>query len=700
MSNEQDAVLSSQNNQNKQQSGDDELVRAMDCFIGTFFQLQLLIYFQATNVHESNHFLPQVLRNSIAEYKVLSMMLLPHLCEKCSPRSLFSERTSSSSSGILRIIGLIMSSTSLILNEETNKVTSSDNETYHGFKFGYDNYDSIHSIFTPAFTENVDPSQNIDVSNSLDVDVESHLSTTSIILSILLAILELGSDNRQEEDEIELAQLVPHLFTLSTLQDLTHGNHETVMGSSYIVLQSEIAEMASYALALINARSSKTSPKSEIGKHSNLSLRDKFLSNLDDIKSQLVSEQPPVRAYSVCELRKLSKSILQQLNESLQSAQHLKISLQDESLEKSTSIFSQEELLGLADDVLALCILSLKDAESYVYLASIQTIVSMADENPRYFVPIIIQSISSGKIIYRRNKSDDLANQLNCEQRVKLVEAMTFIIRRRGQAASNYSMNLLNALLYRNGRIGSTANIEDEKTKKQIQIHTEKYFIGENNNDDCVDEAEDDDERLFRLKTGGPIFDKEENDVIRSACISLVAELLSALHPSSLAGFCPTIVPLAVDALRLDHSRLVRRASAMLSRELYSCALRESNSISVGETEDQNLSFTVALLSNGEDILHSTLKRAYSGDDLDLKTEQVTISAVSGKLRFYDSATIVRCEEALNLRRELVENGTINLAALIMKSNRENQDSFIKRFISTEMRKNNVKSKGIDMKLY
>jgi hypothetical protein len=695
-----DKENSENNTCDKRQSADDDVVSAIDRLTGSFFELQLLIYFQATYTHESCGILPHSLASSIGDYKILSMMLLPMLCEKCSPGRLFAERKSSSC-GIFRVVSLIISSTSIMFNEDIDSSLGKNLELI-GTNLGYEYYDNIRSPFGSVEIEDVKSSSVIALHGLLDVDLESQLSTTSLVLSILLAILELGSNERQEDEESILKQLVPSLSSLANVQDLKNCSDKASETSTFSVLQSEVAEMASYAAALIEARSSKLSRKNYVEKQTTASEQEKLSSHLDSIKIQILSEQPPVRAHAVCELRKLAKGILQSIN-------HLpevpSIFIHVESSDESQTSLPVKTLYGLADSILGICVSSLTDAESYVYLACIQTIVSMADENPRYFMPIVITAISSGTFnIRKQQESSEEITILTSEQRVKLAEAMTFIIRRRGRAVDYYSTTILNALLYGKHRVGNNVITDDEDSKKLIQVQTESYFHGETETlqqDDYGEQGEDHEEKLFRLKTGGPIFHKEENDVLRSACISIVSELLSAANPSSLANFCPVIVPLAADALKLDHSRLVRRASAMLSREIYSCALRESSSVGFynSDDEDSNLSFNISLLHSGEDALYMALKRAIKGDDLDVETDRTTtVKAVLGKTRLYDPATVTRCQEALNLREELEQNGTMHLTTLVMKSKRESEDSFIKRFVLLEKEKE-IKGKGIDLKL-
>eukprot|EP00957_Ditylum_brightwellii_P009387 709866-Ditylum_brightwellii.AAC.1 len=123
---------------------------------------------------------------------------------------------------------------------------------------------------------------------------------------------------------------------------------------------------------------------------------------------------------------------------------------------------------------------------------------------------------------------------------------------------------------------------KDGTLHKAIQHQTHDYFRRGNESDSDEDEPFNEDtyetmveELQLRVNTGGPVFDTEEDDAVRAACISVVAELVSVLHPEVVARHCHEIVRLGTDALRLDASRPVRRAASLLCRELYACVLRE-----------------------------------------------------------------------------------------------------------------------------
>lgn len=668
---------SEQENQdhNATQSSNTELFRRMECFTGCFFKLQLLVYFQAS-IGGDNLSLPNSIIRYIDEFKIASMIFLPLLCEKCSPGALLTE-SDSSSRDVMYIMRLIITSTSQYFgqregNHSTDKVASVSSK--HSINF--EHYDTIPTPFKskrealPTATAKHAP---------VGPDIESQLSIGSIVLSILVTILELGSSNRTDGEENELRLLVPHLSTLCTLPEspsVFDGNGNNVP----LVLQTEMAEMASHAVALIQARSLKELPR-ERNAQGDLSLHAYLRSQLKEIETNLASDQPPLRAYAVSELRKLARGTIEILKDSKEFFSGRKAPVVE--IQKEDSSLS---LLYLAKNMLRLCIVTLDDNESYVYLASIHTIVSMVDQLPKHFMPTIIHAVTSGNLNLGQ-EDETLAEHiigLLATQRVKLVEAMHFIIRRRGSAIQNYSTHLMNSILYGTSRIGNTT-ILDIQTQRMIQAKTESYFLGERNKsaERPLDLNEDRFEQgKVRLMTGGPLFDMEENDVIRSAIISILAELLSVLEPSSAARYCATLVPFATYALILDHSRLVRRASAFLSRELYLCALREL----IASKEDRSSEYILSLISSGEDKLFTALNRAHNSDDLDLKTNLTLQPSVSGKSRLYDSATIARCKEAISCRQELEEDGIINAATLILKAQEQDYGkNSIAAFISKEI---------------
>ena len=156
------------------------------------------------------------------------------------------------------------------------------------------------------------------------------------------------------------------------------------------------------------------------------------------------------------------------------------------------------------------------------------------------------------------------------------------------------------------------------------------------------------------------------------------------MHSASVRSYTFILVKLGLNALRLDHSRAVRRSAAFLCRELYSCALRELGD--EFETPNSvNAAFTISLLKSDEKLLLTSLKRCISGDDVDRITSSGGSSSVKGKTRLYDPATVARCKEALNIRDVLSESGLLGLIELHINSNNEDTNPpFISQLLIEE----------------
>ena len=693
----QDTQDPAQGNEAESKTQDAQLLCSIQRLAGAFFKLQLLIYFESTKTENKFQYLPKSIANNIDEFKIVSMVMLPLLCEKCSPGALLMERTGSSSesSGVLSIISLIVISTSVQFGNQS-ELNSNAVLKLNSRHCDFSGFDLIPGSFASLSTA----TSHYKKGATVEVDVESQLSITSIVLALLVAILELGSNNRSQTEENYLQLLIPHLTVLSMLGDIPSQNHNRV-DSSYedelersapIVLKAEIAEMASHATALIQARSLKDLPDND-SIPAEVSLFDYIRMRTKEVETHLASEQPPLRAHAVVQLRKLARGALEGMKRSKAPipTRSLIVELGDRPVPKEESPTS---LLPLVEDMLRVCIVSLEDTESYVYLASIHTLVAIVDECPSHFMPIVINGITTGNLKLQADDSsidnNEHATQLSPDQRIKLIEAMNFIIRRRGPAIQSYSTLVMNAILYGSNRISDTQPAQDDAAHRMIQIQTETYFRGNEKGGQHEDFTDNNhsEERHLRLKTGGPVFDTEEYDVIRAAYISIVAELVSALHPNSIVPYCSTLLQLGVNALQLDGSRLVRRAAALLCRELYSCALREARSQDNDKSQASSIAFTLALLSNGEDILQATLQRCVVAEDVDIAPSS---RAVSGKTRLFDSATVARCKEALGTRQELEDSGVIYTGSIVLQTQKTNESNPVARFLSRELKDSNTK---------
>jgi hypothetical protein len=216
---------------------------------------------------------------------------------------------------------------------------------------------------------------------------------------------------------------------------------------------------------------------------------------------------------------------------------------------------------------------------------------------------------------------------------------------------------------------------QDEAIQRLIQKETEEYF-NMSKEEEFSDFTERNEERTIRFKTGGPIFDTEENDTVRSVSIVLLAELITALRSFEIAPYCPVLVGLCNDALTLDHSRLVRRSIALLARELYECVYREHHN-------QEGMKFILSFLSSGEAMLQATLLRCIAADDLDVNNGNSTVPSVQNKVRLFDTAVVARCQEAINIRNELEQ--IIAAGNVIIETRNREEESATSRFLIREL---------------
>ncbi len=633
------------------------------------FRLLLLIYFASSQnaANRSTDLLPPTISIKFDDYKIVAMMMLPILCENFSPDLLFMDNDLDSN-GVIQIVSLIVS-----------------------------------TIATQYVTEE---NEN---SSTREGDIGTQLSIVSIVLSLLVAMLELGCEKRSTEEENDLKSMLPSLQALtrltgSTFQDPKCGHMEESERSKLDVLKAEIAEMSSHAMAIIFARSAPEVQQNELLHMENASDIDYMYKIINDAETQLLSEQPPLRARAIVQLRQLARGQLEEvMNADGKERSTIPAPLIME-LDDNDSTMSRVEPRLIVIDMLRLCIKSLDDTESYVYLASIQTIVSIVDVHPSLSMPILVDAITLGYVQVPLDhhpvpttKSTTL--ELSSSQRIKCAEALIFSIRRRGDAISSYVDVIMNNILFGKNHSSIGYSSPGLNKTKDIQRETELYFRPQCETDQPFDEyaipLDNSEAKQLRLNTGGPVYDAEESDVVRAACINVLAELISTIHPATAESYCHILVHLGLNALRLDHSRVVRRSAALLCRELYSCALRET----VDLTENAKLvdvSFTMALIKCYESLLRNFLERCVAGDDVDVNLGHETLNSVKGKTRLYDSATVARCKEALDIRNTIYDSGMLGLIELHVKSQVGEKNSILS-FVKKEVDKSTPTTQLLDI---
>lgn len=280
---------------------------------------------------------------------------------------------------------------------------------------------------------------------------------------------------------------------------------------------------------------------------------------------------------------------------------------------------------------------------------------------PKEVLHIVAATVVSGVLPAGTQLTASLSSdiELSQEQRIKLAEALMFIIRRRA-VVDEFVSTVLSIMAFGSAERMSASFIGDKNIEMSIQSETHKYFLGEEQKgvvSEPTEKAETWAEKDIRFRTGGPMFESEERDLVRAIRASVIAELVSVSKPSMVSPYCGFLVRLVIDALTLDSSRAVCRSVALLARELYSCLLRELEEAMEFATSTTSetatpMPLTVALVSCDEEMLLSTLKMHASG------------MRGSSMKKVDDPATSIRCSEAISLRRQAEESGFLAASRL------------------------------------
>jgi len=714
----------------KDESTEAILMKKSSLLPSRMFHLLLLIYFSTTSstcsTARRTQLLPQSFHGNFESIKMTTMMLLPLLCEICSPASLLMGNISEGSrneegAGVLVIIKLILdgcvsSTDTTHQSADASHPPRKDNATTAPPSHNDDDhsrfrvYDALigeakenQGTKAQATQPNVDdemPSEAID-------DMESLFSISSLVLSLLVAMLELGTQRRSQREEEYLQSMIPILHPLAILEPDMQSNHQSDE-HAIASARAEIAEMASHAMALISSRAISSSNEIEPTDTTNKSPRDMMNERIQQAESDLGSNQPPIRARGVVTLRHIARAYIASggdiLSDDPTSSDHedtvkifrsknvaqnrkgpLIVELSPDDKGKDLNTLRDTFRPDMLENLLRISIKSLADSESYVFLAAIQTIVAIGDVCPADVIPKLGHAISIGRITLFRSttssqeESSEVIN-LTSAQRIKLTEALIFTIRRRGPGLYLYVQTLMDCMIYGSRQDGIV--LEDEMphstadAEKAIQSETHNFFKQGNethveDDDDQANRKHQLDELRIRVNTGGPIFENEEDDAVRAACISIVSEVITISEPFSIATYVPNLVQLGVNAVRLESSRPVRRAAALLCRDLYNCALREVENTQEGG--NPALSFLVELVSSDELSLQRALQRCISGKDVDQNTSEGTKVAIKNKIRLFDPATVARCQEALDIRETINQSGNLSVAEVLSKTRKKDE---------------------------
>ena len=319
------------------------------------FQLLLRIYLLTTPTKRKEETAPCFWDS----YQVVAIVLLPLLCEQCSPESLLFG-ISKDAAGLLNLIKLILASTNSIRDGVGSCTNNLAETTRCPMMFSLEQIQKAlqkiplsrddRSISSWPFSTDIG-------GDGSDSNGESLLGLASIVLSLLIAVLELGSKMRSKEEESTLQSLLPTLKPLAEISSTSSSNkalQETEAG---------LADMSSYAMVLIASRQAPSSENS-VEKNEHTTKLDRIKSAISLAEEDLKSTQPPIRAKGIVSLGRLARAHAEIVSKAKTSTTPLVVEIGHD------DITTEEDVTAfLVREILRLSVIGLADSESYVYLA-------------------------------------------------------------------------------------------------------------------------------------------------------------------------------------------------------------------------------------------------------------------------------------------------------------------------------------------
>lgn len=524
-------------------------------FCSRMFRFLLRLFLAAT---ES---LPDIL----SEYRFIAMICLPVLCEECDISTLLGS-SAENNNGLFPLMQIAFSSLAMQCAPGTSPAFNVEGFCDDDLERSTAYLASLCSLSAPM---SLFPSSSPVVSGAK----ETLTVVGTILVSMLVTILEVGSTRRSAEDEKQLQSLRQLLTPLS----------EIPSSDSAIQQSAELAEMSSHAVALLAART-------VADKHAGEPHTTDQLLHLAE--RDLGSPEPAIRARGVVHLRHLTL------------ADHVPKE-------------SREQLLYLT-------VCALQDIESYVYLAAIHTLVAITEENTCAVFPLLGRALVLGTM-------DTPEVALSAEQRIKVAEALVFAIRRKPAILEIYSY-LVEMMIF--GPMDSLPEkLPDEQALQIQQLSHEFILKGYQAEDEAVPLEKDWDSIQLRVQTGGLLFTTEENEVVRASRITVTAELVSGASPFIVAKFVTALVTTSVAILRYETSRPVRRAGSQLAKEIYGAVQRELEGLTEPLARCCGADIPLSTgLANHDGSLVVALERCRKSEDLnDLKHQRYYDPAVEAR---------------------------------------------------------------------
>ena len=325
------------------------------------FRLLLCIYLSTTTSSAPSSIMPEALHRHADSFRLVSMILLPLICEKCSPESLLLG-DQKDATGVLSMVKLVLVCAKSRLEDTSGKTNKTIEETGIASEIQQEDKESKHCnlIFQEILQDNV--SLKIETSTSErgadhDDSDDTLLSIASIVLSLLIAVLELGSKQRSRQEEEMLLSFQP---ILKPLAELNTSPTSSETSSAWSEADAGMADMASYAMALIASRNAAEKVVDE--QKADESPQEKMINMIAQAEQDLQSTQPPLRARGMVNLGRLARGYLGGIQEQ-EVAKPLVMELDQ------SGTTTQDPAQLLMQEILRLSIIALSDSESYVYLA-------------------------------------------------------------------------------------------------------------------------------------------------------------------------------------------------------------------------------------------------------------------------------------------------------------------------------------------
>ena len=475
------------------------------------FCLLLLVYFVSTESSRGGsdgqagfdtlQLIPTFLQRNLESVKLAAMSMLPLCCEYCSPVTLVLGQTplvseeKAESFGVLAMIQLVISSVAsrqqvrLEQVEENDEISRNSPGNGENVSFQYMDYACCDLSQNSSGVYVLRRSGNADIDKTDDSesrtqkwksseDEETLLSICSIVVSLLVALLELGEERRLPKEEIILSSLLPGLQVMSLPGSRKAGVEDDILSR----LVSEIAEMASHAVALIRCRGTIQADYGQ--SRSTVAQNATVQERIRQAERDLNSDQPPIRARGVVTLRHVARSLDAFDGSGVSTKKKPLIVEIDENVQSNANLSTPSIIL---EDLVRLCVETLKDSESYVYLAAIQTLVAIADANAAQVIPLFGRAVSLGVIDFTSDtpSSDGVHDvTLSPLQRIKATEALLFAIRRRGDGVFIFGNQLLELMLFGCHAQSSSqsktpdGSLDIRTVASTMQVKTDTYFIG------------------------------------------------------------------------------------------------------------------------------------------------------------------------------------------------------------------------------